>query len=1017
MKRQQTIIRWSLFLFTFAIYIYNLPSGITFWDSSEFIVSNDTLQITHPAGAPFYTLISNVILGVFFFMSPAFVSNMISAFFGALTIPLLYNITHLFASKIYTKPDREIILHFAGIIAALSFAFSTSFWTAATETEVYTLSFFLLLLVVWLAFKWFITTSLKKEFQFLYLIFLILGISIGVHLINIAVVIPLAFIFTYKKFGFNLRHIITAFISGLVLFIILLNIIFQGTLKVIASFDIWAVNSLQLPVNSGALFLFISIFIALFAIIYIGYIKKLLILHSSVICIVFFLIGSSSYLTPIIRSQITTPISNVATTPNALIPYVSATQFGVDNIPLLNGSTFNAPIDTLTPLLDTKPFYKYKAKQNKYNIVNSGKHELPNYDKRFNLFFPRVYHKNAINKTGYQTWTTIKGHPIATKVNGKKVTIYKPTFSENLSFFYNYQVYWLYLRYLFQNFIGTQNNLKGDGSILRGNWISGFDFIDKNNVGDDSLIPSFYRNLNSKDVFYFLPFLMGIWGLFLLRKHKLLLYTSGLLFLLFGLGIIIYVNPVPQSIMIRERDYIFTGSFMFFSIWIGLSVIGFVKVLSFIKNETYKKVIAVLVSLLFAPAQLLVKGFDNHNRSNENFAYQLAKTYLASCPEQAILVTNTDNMTFPLWYLQEVEGYRTDIRIINYEQLVFDWYSEKLTAKMHLSKPVHLTLSDNFIDQKFNTAIPLHKITSGYFNLDKLSSFMDNPKNRLNIYKKKIYFFPTDQLLLPIATSTYLKKTLKSLSKSVQKLDTLRWDYNKQSYTKNDIILLDVIANNFNNRPICFSEIGNTKHTLGLDNFLIQRGLVSQLLPVKSLKGDNPKIIHTPISYQNLVTASSFKHQDNIDTKVTDETIAISKTIVRKNYYFLAQALIEEGKIAKAKEVLNYVIDKFPNTTIPYGEYAFALGKLYYRLKMDMEGNTICETAIQNVEETLLWMTSFDTPRPIINIRRANYLFKIYSQMVTQIQPYNSSFYTLKSKDVIAIKKRLDTWKNRNWPY
>lgn len=1017
MKRQNVIIHWILFLISFIVYVSCIPSGITFWDSSEFIASNDTLQITHPAGAPFYTLISNVILGAFFFIKPALVSNLISAFFGALTIPLVYDITYYFASKTYTRTSNQTILIFAGIIAALSFAFSTSFWTAATETEVYTLSLFLLSLTVWLAFKWERAISYEQELRFLYLIFFILGISIGVHLINIGVIIPLVLIFTYKKIGFSLKHIILALISGIILFLFLLNFLFQGIIEIAAVIDIWTVNILSFSVNYGALFLFLFVLIALTTIVYISHIRKLLIIHQVSIVILFFLIGASTYLTPLIRSQVRTPVSNTTVTTNSLIPYVNATQFGVDQIPLLQGSSFNAPLDSLIPFTDAKPLYKYNASQKKYIIVNDGKNEVLNYDQRFHLFFPRVFHKSSINNIGYKTWTTIKGNPITTTINNKEVHIYKPTFNENFSFFCNYQVYWLYLRYLFQNFIGTQNHLKGDGTISKGNWISGLNFIDKNWIGDSQYIPSFYKNLNSNDAYYFLPFLMGLWGLFLLRRNKLLFCTSLLLFLLFGIGITIFVNPVPQSIIIRERDYIFIGSFMFFSIWIGLSVIGLVRLFSFIKNETYQKIIVVSLGIILAPLQLFTKGFDNHNRTEDHFAYQLAKSYLASCPEQAILITNTDNMTFPLWYLQEVEHYRTDIRVINYDQLVFGWYAEKLRFKMHESEPLHLSLSNFFLSQKFNTNIPLNSITNRYFNLEKLSSFIDNPKNRLDIYGKGIYFFPTDKLLLPLQKSTLIDKTFNSFSRKTKRLDTLRWTYKKQSYTKNDLILLDLIANNITNRPICFSEIGNNKHTLGLNSFLVQHGLVNQLLPIKGLEGENPKVIHTPASYEHLINASPFLSQNNIDTKVTDESIVISKSIIRKNYYFLAQAFIEEGNTTKAKEVLDFVTSKFPNTTIPYGEFAFALGKLYYRLKMDVEGNTICETAIQNVEEILLWMTSFDTPRPTINIRRANYLFKIYSQMITQIQPYNTSFYTQKSKDLIAIKKHLDTWKKRNWPY
>jgi hypothetical protein len=1015
-KQTNNIISWALFCVTFLVYALCIPNGITFWDSPEFIASNYKLQITHPAGAPFYTLLSNFLVGVFFFLKPATVSNLISAFFGALTIPLIYRITFLFSCKLIGKENLRVA-YTAGIVASLSFAFCNSFWTAATETEVYTFSFFLLTLIVWLGFKWEMTLNKSEEIKYILLIFLLLGVSVGVHLINIAVIISLALIFTYKKYGFRFKHIVTSLFVGLFLFFFLLNFVFQGIIKLCASIDFWTVNSIGLSVNSGALLTLLFVLLGFILTVIITYKKGKLIPHYITICLLMFITGCSSFLLPIIRSQANTPISNSTKTPSELLTYIQAKQFGVDKIPLLKGTSFNAPLDAREPYINGKTQYKYSESEKKYIAINDPRYEIPNYDDRFSLFFPRVFHKNLINQQAYKTWTTVKGKPIKTSIKNQEVTIYKPTFLENVSFFYNYQVNWLYLRYLYHNFIGKQNNLKATGAIKKGNWISGFNFFDKSYVGDNKYIPDFYKNQKSRNTFYFLPFLMGLWGLFILRKNKLFFSVSLLLFLTFGIGITLYVNPVPQSLMIRERDYIFAASFIFFSIWIGLSVIGIFNSLKFVKKDSNRFIITAVIACLASPIQLFAKGLDNQNRTNENFAYQLAKTYLDSCPEQTILITNGDNITFPLWYLQEVENYRTDVRVINYDQLLLDWYIEKLKLKMNTSEPIQLSVSEKFISQPITTNVTYNKITNQYFNIKNIAVFFDNPKNRIKYLDKDLLFFPTEKIILPLNNSTLATNEKKNINRRLIQKDTLRWEYKKAIYRKNDITLLDIIASNIESRPICFTEMGKNVHTAGLNKYLVQKGLVNQLLPFSELKNENPKIVNTDFSYEQLIEKSHFSKLNNIDTKVTDEAISLSKIVLRREYYFLAQALVEEGKLAKALKVLDFVQTNFPNEQIPFGEYAFAIGKLYYRLNKPKEGATVCETAINNVEQEIKWMTSFNPPNPIINVRHANYLFKIYSQMINQIKPFDNNYFEDKSVDLKAVQKHLNQWKKKNWPY
>lgn len=1009
-KNNQTIVSWGVFLIPFIIYSFYSPSTITFWDSPEFVSSNYLLQTTHPAGAPFYTIVANFLMGILFFLEPVVVSNIISALFGALTVKIVFDCIVIIVTNLVKKDDDKLIPLISGILGASSLAFSHSFWTASTETEVYSLSFFLLTFIFKLGLLWEKATSYNKERKILLLIILLLGISVGVHLINIAIVIPLSIVFINKKKGNKLQHIVTAVITGLFIFFFLLNIVFQGTIALLAKIDVWLVNDFSFPVNFGALLGLFFILLGISFLIFISHKLKKDLLNTISIAILLFYIGISSYLFPIIRSQNITPISNTTATPTELLRYIKAEQFGVAGIPLLKGSSFNAVLDTKRPFFNGNPKLIYDSELNKYRVYDSGKNSIKNYDKRFDLFFPRLFHKSALNQEAYKTWTTIKGTPIA--LQGENKTVFKPTFSENLAYFYNYQLNWLYFRYLFQNFIGTQNTLKGTGNITKGNWVTGFNFIDKYRVGDKEFTPYFYKNLDSNDAFFALPFLLGILGLLYLRRHKTYLLTTLLLFITFGIGIIIYVNPVPQSILIRERDYIFTGSFIFFSIWIGLSLPYLYTVLKIIKNKKIKLLVVSSTLLLISPIQLIVKGFDNHNRTHENFAYELGKAYLDACPNQAILITNIDNSTFPIWYLQEVENYRTDVRVINYDQLLLGWYIEKLKFKLNDSKPIHLTLNSDFIHSKFDTEIPFNKITNGFLNLKELGSFLNNPKNKLSVKNIDFSFFPTENLILPIS------KNIPEFNEQVEKMDAVKWVFKKNIYLKNDLVLLDIIGNNFNNRPICFAETGTKSHLVNLDHLLIQKGLVYQLLPFKRKeKTSNPKIIDTETSYKNLVLTNTFTKKNNNASKVTDEVLSLSRSIIRRNHYFLAQALIENKDFAKAEKVIDYSFETFPNATIPFQEYGFALGKLYYRLNKIDKGNDICLTSIANMEGELKWLLSFDPPNPIINVRYANRLFEVYSQMILQIQPYNTNLFTKLSKNKEILEKQLITWRKKNWPY
>ncbi|WP_082041683.1 DUF2723 domain-containing protein [Lacinutrix sp. Hel_I_90] len=1012
------IISVTLFIIVFIVYALSVSRTITFWDSPEFITSSYNLQPTHPPGSPFYTMVCSCVLMLFKASKAPFISNLISSFFGALTISILFKITHYITVKIQGNKsvfETKYLPIFTGTISALTLAFSNSFWTAATEAEVYTLSFALMAAMFYTMLKWENTCNKSKAIKYLLLFALLLGISTGVHLITISIIIPLSLLFTHKKYGLSLKNTLISLVIGTFLFFSIYLFLIQGIIKIAHVLDVWFVNVLELKVGSGTVMVLILMVLLFSFLLWFTHKKEYFNLHHTTLALVFFLIGVSSYIMPQQRANANTLIANGVSTSNRMLQYIKGEQFGIGSIPLLEGPTYNAPLDKDEPFINGTPTITYNSDIKKYSTVHTGQYKHVNYADEFSMIFPRLF--DAGNENNYKSWTTIKGEPIFYPVKGKNVKILKPTYKENLSFFMNYQVSWLNLRYLFWNFIGKQNSNHGLGYITDGNWASGFNSIDKARIGDESIIPERFKNDKSRNTYYFIPFLLGLLGLLSLVKHKQYLLTSLFIFLAFGLGITLYINPVPSSILVRERDYIFIGSFVIFSLWVGLSIILIYNTFKFIKNYKVKLIAISIVVFIASPLQLFAKGWDDHQRSHDSFAYNFGKAYLDACPEQAILITNGDNMTFPLWYLQEVEKYRTDVRVLNFDQLNLDNHIEKLKQSIQASKPITFDLKKEFYINGVDKLIPLQKETNEAAILPILFEFFKDSTTRINWNGKLKHFMPSTAFSIPIDTLKAKNKSFVAKVASAVYTKEIKWTYSKKFYGLNEIVLFNVIANNIHDRPICFAINGKKNHYLGLQNYFIQNGMVEQLAPIKRKDSLlNPKIINTSMMYPYMMDTLNFDGLNNASAYIAPENKTYVQEILRRNYYFLSQALFEEGKTEQAVAVLDKCFLLFPNKTIAYKQYAYALGKLYFRAGLDKKGSQICALAMNNIWEELKWMTSFNPPNPIINVRHAEKLKTMYLQMIQQF-PGDKTILNKNIKRFKTFENGYANWKKLNWPY
>ncbi|EDP94912.1 DUF2723 domain-containing protein [Kordia algicida OT-1] len=1017
MPKAENLSSWILFVFVFFVYAISASNTITFWDSPEFITSNYTLQASHPPGAPFYTILCKVVLSFFPATKAALITNLISSFFGALTITLLFRITINIAKRILSETKSKhspTIVLISGITAALTLAFSDSFWTASTEAEVYTLSFALMTGMIHIMLLWEQTLDKRKEVIFILLFTFLLGIATGVHLILIAIVIPLSILITHKKFGLTIKNFILAILTGCITFFIIYGCIVQGIIKLTNNTDIWLVNSFKMPVNTGILIVLLLVTLVFSFLLLFSRKRQKTTLHHLTLGTIFFLVGMSAFLMPLQRSGATTLIAESVDNSNKMLQYVRAEQFGVASIPLLKGPVYNAPLDKDIGFVDGKPEYTFDAAQNKYVKVHDGKFKQVNYANEFKMFFPRMFDKGDAEK--YKAWTPIFGEPIKYPVRDEVVTINKPTFGENLSFFINYQVIWLNARYLFWNFIGRQNDHHGLGYIKDGNWISGINALDKSRVGDQAVVPPHYKNHKGNDAYYFLPFILGILGIIALRKHQQYFWTTVLLFLTFGIGITIYVNPVPSSILIRERDYIFIGSFVIFALWIGLSVIFLAKALQKIKNQKIRIGIVATIVLLAAPIQLLAKGWDNHQRGHDEFAYYFGKAYLDACPPQAILITNGDNMTFPLWYLQQVEGYRKDVRVINFDQLNIQTHIENLKNTVYDSKPIKIDLDKALYVSGVEKLFPLQEETQEAAKLPILFKFLKQENTRINWNGRMRHYIPSTSFSIPIDT-TRMKKLFDPAKLNASYTASITWKHAKKFYGMNEVVLMNLLMNNIHERPICFAINGKKDHLMNLEPYFIQHGMVNILAPIQRTDPKvNPKIVATKMMLPYLMDTVNFEGFSNNDKFIKSDNITYAREILRQNYYFLAQALLEEGNTKKAIAVLDKCNALFPNETVPYKQYAYAIGKLYVRAGNRQKGTEICRTAMQNIWGELQWMTSFDPPYPIINLRHAYRLKGMYFQMMQQF-PNGIENAPVSKETFQQFDAAFQTWQKRNWPY
>lgn len=916
-KRINNISGWIICFIACAVYILTMEATGSLWDCGEFASSAYKLQIPHPPGAPLFVLIGRLFMAPFDPQHAATGINLMSALASGFTILFLFwTITH-YAYKLVQQDGKELThskimgIIGAGVVGALAYTFSDSFWYSAVEGEVYALSSFFTALVFWAMVKWEQSVTAEEEAgikghfsradRWIILIFYLMGLSIGVHLLNLLTLPAIVMIYYFKRYKVTAWGTFFAFIIGCIITGLVQKAVIQWSIKGAGNMDIWFVNSFQLPFFSGFAFFFVLMAAIIFFGLRIAVKNNWNFLRLGLWCFSFMLLGYTTYFTTMVRSAANPSVDmyNVDNPVN-LVGYVSREQYG--DWPILYGQDFTAPI------IDTKITETYIKSNGKYE--QSGRKYSYVYAPEDMHFFPRMWDQS--NDQGHADYyASFAG--ISKDKDGNWDG--KPTMSNNISFFLQYQLNWMYLRYFMWNFAGKQNDIQGvnTANVRDGNWKTGIGFIDNIRLGDQSKLPDSIKHNKANNSLFAFPLILGILGLlYQAKKDKRDGLIVGMLFFFTGIAICLYLNQAGNQP--RERDYAYVGSFYAFAIWIGLGVL-YVRdlLMKGLKNLNTATIGATLLCLVLVPVIMASQEWDDHDRSRKTMARDLARDYLESCPKNAILVSFGDNDTYPLWYAQEVEGIRTDVRVINSSLLGTDWYVNQLRYALNQSAPVDPIWTAAQIEGSnrdviyFSPKVDQNQYMDLYDMMKNYAGSEDPTRMEQGRDGSMLNIFPSKKVKIPVDVNYVKQNGIVTAQDSV--LSEVKIEIPKNTLYKNDAAILNIIASTKWKRPICFTSPYNE---LGFQNYLRQDGMIYRLVPVLNSSVNKDFVMDvmlTKFASGNAQTPGVYFDEEN----------RRHLNSIRLAYAQAASNLADNGKKEEARQLLNKCDKMMAQENFPYG--------------------------------------------------------------------------------------------------
>jgi hypothetical protein len=1032
-NKWNTIIGWLAFMIALTTYTLTVEPTMSFWDCGEYIATAAKLEVGHPPGAPLFQMI-----GAFFAMFAsdnehiALMVNMTSVFSSAFTILFLFWSSSMILKKLVTrishsnvtggstnqinKSDAIVILG-SSFVGALAFTYSDSFWFNAVEAEVYAMATLLISLLFWLGLRWEQEMDSPRGNRWLLVISLVIGLSFGVHFMALLTIPSIGLLYFFKHYKtVTVKNFIIANVVVISVLLFIFKLLLPLTMAFFAKSEIFMVNSFGMPFNSGTIF----VTVLLIAFFYFGLKytqnKGLVQYNTLLLCVLFILIGFSTWMMLPIRANANTVINeNKPSDAAEVLAYYNREQYGVN--PLFYGPQYTetfAGLDKDTPYLDKAPNYERDYATGKYIITNNFKNSVQNSDDAQKTVLPRMWStdhienymnftnapafrlnpaypyeedlakygidvnkiseedytraiaqlKNEIRKTVAEFRTAYAqkqidndGYVKFLKSYGEYLIIDKPTTVDNFSFMFEYQFGYMYMRYLMWNFVGRQNDVQGRYDNQDGNWLSGIPFIDELHLGSQDNLPSDVLNNKGRNVYYFLPFLLGIIGLlYHAEKDLKSFYVLMVLFLFTGFALKIYLNERPFEP--RERDYALVGSFYVFAIWIGFGVYALYDTVRKYLAPKIAGPIVICVSLLAAPVLMASQNWDDHDRSGKYTALAMAKAYLTSCDPNAILFTIGDNDTFPLWYAQEIEKIRTDVKIVNTSLFMTDWYIDQMKTKTYESEPLPISFThDQYVGDKLDYVVHIPK-TESRWDIKDFIDFIKNPKSTVGMQNgQTIHFYPTNKIRIPVDKNSIIKNKVVAPKYNDSIVSYIDIEIKGNAIYKNRLMMLDIVANNNWKRPIYFSGGAfDNEDYLWMKDYLQLDGMVYKLVPLQTkIPKDGSPLdmgqIDTDKMYTNIMNwewGNSGSDKIYHDPETRRESITYRTNLAR-----LMDKLIEEGKIERAKKVITLAMTKMPLDKFGYYSLVEPFAKGYYQVGEKTKARELLEKLVIKYKENL----------------------------------------------------------------
>ncbi|MEP3388246.1 MAG: DUF2723 domain-containing protein [Reichenbachiella sp.] len=928
-NKLNNITGWIIFILATTVYALTVEPTASFWDCGEFIAVSYKLEVPHPPGAPFFLLLGRLFsfLAMGDVTQVAYWINMLSVLSSGFTVLFLFwSITHL-AKKLVT-PDTSytnFVIIGSGLIGALSYTFSDSFWFSAVEAEVYGMSSFFTAFVVWAMLKWENIKDPSDENRWMILIAYMVGLSIGVHLLNLVTLPALGLIYYFKKREkLSTRGIITTLLVSGVIVLIIMEGVIPGLPSLAGKMEIFFVNNLGLPFGSGIIF-FAAIFIGglVYGIFY-SIKSSNATLNTILVSFAFIVIGYSSYSIVLIRSNYNPPIDeNNPEDVLSFVSYLKREQYG--SRPLLHGQVFTADI-----VDQKKGAPVYTKGEEKYEITD---HKLEYiYDPEHTTILPRAYSNQPGHVQRYREILGLK--------NGEK-----PSFADNLAYMFKHQLGTMYFRYFMWNFAGRASDIQG------ADWVGLNDAFEK--------VPPMLEENKGRNIFFMIPLILGIIGLtFQYYKDPRNFAFVGLLFFLTGAAIVLYLNSPPTEP--RERDYIYAGSYYAYAFWIGIGFIAIFNGLMAVIKKGIPAAAIALVICLSAPIIMASEGWDDHDRSNRYFSVDSAKNFLASCEPNAIIFTGGDNDTFPLWYVQEVEGFRTDVRVIVLSYFNTDWYIAQMMRDAYESKPLPFGLTlDNYKQGGLNDYLPLverQNIKGGTMNAAQFIKLIkdEHPALAVPTSISSYNSVPAKNFYLPIDSAKVMEMGIIPEQFASRLSDRMTWSMKGRGLEKKDLAILDLIVNNNWERPMYFNNTSASSVNFNLKDYMVQEGNAFRLLPIKN-QTSGEMFVNTDIMFDNMINNFHWRELDN-PTVYYSEDYRNFVLNHRASFNTLIENLLAEGKTEKAREALMKCLEFMPDDVIRYDH--FSVQQVGYLILVGEEEKAIemAELISQRSDEMLTYL-------------------------------------------------------------